>query len=589
MPDLTTNVAVGDPGHAGLHNAERTQINMVRAVRVHAGDPAFGGLTPNASGAAAANVAAINAALAFAYAYGGGEVVLPPQPYYVNGPISVPPLCELVGGARVTLNLDPASVPAQLARLVADPAWAPSSLAGVVEFRSKTPGGWADNTAHCGLRGVAVDCSGNSNVNLNGVQFVGPVYDPHLEDVFIWKSPHNGVHGVGQAESGITPTFAYHVRMRRVTVANPVNTGFNVVNFTDSSYMDCLAFSPGFHGWSVQNCGNSTWVGCRGEWSQGSGRGLNITGANGSLVFVGFTTDQNNQEGVRITAATTDGSNGGGIVFVGGKLHADGRTGSSSGMKVTGSSAPVLVCGLNVEVGTAAPTNGLSVDTSSNVVVTGSVLQGVVAAWVDGGGNSNVVRHGCLGLTGAPGSQASAPLADLPAGNNPLPQDQNLLAWTYDPVLQTGTTSPAAGVVLLARVMVRQTTTITNVLVSVVTAGSGLTAGQNFVGLYDSTGTLLSASADQSTPWASTGLKVAALSAPQLVQPGVYYLAVLANGTTPPLIARSTVQGSATVNAGAPAGAPRYATSGAAQTALPASISLAGAALTAAAWWGAVT
>lgn len=413
MPDLSTNVAVGDPDLPGILNATRAQVNMMRGVRVYAADPAFGGLVVNDASAAAANVATITAALAFAYAYGGGEVVLPPKPYYVSGPLSVPPRCELVGEARVTLNLDPNSVPAGLTRLIADAGWAPTSSAGVVEFRSRTPGGWSEPNAHCGLRGIAIDLSLNSDVDLNGVFFNGPVYDPHLEDVFIWKSPHNGVHAAGVTESGITPTFAYHVRMRRVTVANPVNTGFNVVNFTDSVYTECLAFSPGFHGWAVQNCSNSTWLGCRAEWSQGTGRGLNITGSNGGLTFVGFTTDQNNQEGVRITAATNDGSNGGGIVFVGCKLHADGRAGSSSGLKITGSSVPVLVSGLVVEVGSAAPTNGVSVDTSSNVLVTGSILQGITAAWVDGGGNSNIMRTTCMDATGAPGSQVLTPLANL--------------------------------------------------------------------------------------------------------------------------------------------------------------------------------
>src|SRR6185312_9531310 len=41
---------------------------------------------------------------------------------------------------------------------------------------------------------------------------------------------------------------------------------------------------------------------------------------------------------------------------------------------------------------------------------------------------------------------------------------------------------------------------------------SGLTSGQNFAAVYDNTGTRIGVTADQTTPWASTGLKQMALT-----------------------------------------------------------------------------
>lgn len=119
-------------------------------------------------------------------------------------------------------------------------------------------------------------------------------------------------------------------------------------------------------------------------------------------------------------------------------------------------------------------------------------------------------------------------------GSGFAPSDHGWIAWNYDASLQnTFNIALTAGQTYLALLPIRAACTITNVIVGVV-AGSGLTSGQNFAGLYNSAGTLLSATADQTTNWASTAIKVMALATPQAVTPGLYYVALLANGTTKP-------------------------------------------------------
>lgn len=367
------------------------------------------------------DTAAINAALSYVYTtYGGGIVILPvtDNGYLVSAPVTPPPYTFLVGQTAITLNLNLAAPPTAVSRLIASAAWAPSTTAGVVSFLSLTPGGWGENWASGGLRQIFIDGSQNSNTNLQGVQLTGPVYDVHLEDVFIWKAPHNGISASSQTESGITATFPYHQRYDRVTVANCGNSGFNLVNFTDSSFVNCLAFGSVGNGFALQNNSNSVFTACRSEWSSG-GRGWDVTGTSGSIVFTGCTTDQNFSEGLRIHAAAGQSAQGGGIIWTGGKLHLDGNGGTNpNGIKITGSTVPVTITGTNVESGQASslsyfPTNAVEIDTSSNVTVIGSVLQGVTSAWSDGGTNTVLTRIGCIGATGNAGSQTLTVLPNL--------------------------------------------------------------------------------------------------------------------------------------------------------------------------------
>lgn len=153
-------------------------------------------------------------------------------------------------------------------------------------------------------------------------------------------------------------------------------------------------------------------------------------------------------------------------------------------------------------------------------------------------------------VTGGGGSSA--------ASTTWQPSDHGLISWPYDPSVATsGTALPVAGTLYLVRLHVPTATTVTNLLGDVVTAGSGLTAGQCFAGLFQG-GTLLGTTADQSTAWATTGVKTMALTAPVAVAAGDVYVGVYYNGTTGPAFARSN--GNALSNVGLSGNTSRYAT-----------------------------
>lgn len=136
------------------------------------------------------------------------------------------------------------------------------------------------------------------------------------------------------------------------------------------------------------------------------------------------------------------------------------------------------------------------------------------------------------------------------------PSDSGLIAWAYDPVsASSASNQPAAGQVVGVKMRV-PAGTITNLWVGLNSAGSGLTAGQNFAGLYNSAGTLLSATADQSTAWTSGFTAVSmALTAAQVVAAGYVYVCWFANGTTIPKFqwANSANVLNANINTGATA------------------------------------
>lgn len=181
----------------------------------------------------------------------------------------------------------------------------------------------------------------------------------------------------------------------------------------------------------------------------------------------------------------------------------------------------------------------------------------------------------------------------VPRGAFPQPPDQGMVAWAYDPAqaVNTANNALASGVLTLIKVRLSAPATVASVLLQVTTGGSGLTAGQCLAGLYDSTGALVASTADQAAAWASTGVKTMALTAAAgrsltLLPAGIYYVALLAVGTTMPTLVRAS--GQAAINAGLVAGAYRFGTYGTAQTALPATLPLAGMGAGVVATWAAL-
>jgi hypothetical protein len=122
-----------------------------------------------------------------------------------------------------------------------------------------------------------------------------------------------------------------------------------------------------------------------------------------------------------------------------------------------------------------------------------------------------------------------------------------------------GTILTTAGSVFGSRIIVRRRVTVSTLVANVTVAGGTLTAGSTWGLLYSADGDLRGQTADQSTPWATAGLQTMALTAAGAgltLDPGIYWGAVVATGTTLPTFSRAAVGGasvalvSAQINAG---------------------------------------
>jgi len=167
------------------------------------------------------------------------------------------------------------------------------------------------------------------------------------------------------------------------------------------------------------------------------------------------------------------------------------------------------------------------------------------------------------------------------------PAKAGIVSWTYDPVFGSAGTALPTGNVHMQRFDLPASATVTNILIGISVAGATLTAGQNFAGLYNSSGTLLAQTADQTSAWGGTGLITMPLTAAQSLTAGTYYTALLTNGTTGPTVLRGLSLSALAnvVNLGFTATNARWATSGSGLTSLPGSVTMSSRTIQGTTWW----
>jgi hypothetical protein len=173
-------------------------------------------------------------------------------------------------------------------------------------------------------------------------------------------------------------------------------------------------------------------------------------------------------------------------------------------------------------------------------------------------------------------------------GNQWGPADQGLLAWSFDPSLAGFSSAPVGGSVYLIRVKLRRAATVSKVVLMTVAAGSGLTANQNYAGLYTASGTRVGVTASQSSAWTTANNTLSmSLTSSYSAAAGDYYVAFVSNGSTRPGFVCATTLGATRTpgNVSLSSGGYRYAIGATGQTSLPSSLSIASATPDANAYW----
>lgn len=155
------------------------------------------------------------------------------------------------------------------------------------------------------------------------------------------------------------------------------------------------------------------------------------------------------------------------------------------------------------------------------------------------------------------------------------PEEHGLVTWNYDPSQMSTVGTPVSGTVRMVRLPnFPQNVSITSLAFHVGTSATTPVAGQCFAGLYNFTGSLLAVTADLSTVVATAGSKVVPLTAPHAAVPGNYWVGLLFNAATPPALSCTATSSPTRVNFNLLPEQSRFADGPAAQTTLPALITM---------------
>jgi len=164
--------------------------------------------------------------------------------------------------------------------------------------------------------------------------------------------------------------------------------------------------------------------------------------------------------------------------------------------------------------------------------------------------------------------------------DKPVPEDNNLLAWTGDPNdaghVTAQSAAGVAGRVTLVRIKLRRPTLVSNIWIGLAGVDAGAALSNCYIGLYDVNGNRVAVSADISSSLSSGATpKALPMVTPYLAAPGFYFIALLLNGTwtTNSFTLKATGAGIST-NAGLSAPLLRLSNLLTGQTTLPTSVTL---------------
>lgn len=482
-----------------------------------------------------------------------------------------------------------------------------TGLAAII-MQDKEQGGYATEQGGQRIEDLNIDMSALTTGTADGILGSGLVRDVRITNTSVSFARGKGLHTVSYTRLDSSVNYPRGWQLSHVVADTGFDIGFAFNNLDDSIITDCLAVGNAGNGFFLAGLGEDHITNCRAVFNKNYG--FYVTGATfGNTLFTGISTDRNEYSGVKIDATGNFP-----ISFNGISLRRDGRNGNSgggsySGIEVDAATAPVIIDNLQVVpgvddngTGTNSPQYGLSA-TSSDVTVNSGQIWAATTP-LNSTTNTNFIISPYIQLaTGVVGSKvttfaggvqtAGYNLVANGGGTSPswqriaswIPGDHGMITWSADPgLINQVAILPTAGQVNLIKVHVPVATTITNIILSISTAGATLTSGQNFAALYSGAGALLSATADQSTSWATAAMKVIPLSTPQSVAVGDYYIAFYANGTTLPTF-RSGGSAGSIANANLSLAASRFGTADTGRTtSMPST--LAAIAATSVSWWG---
>lgn len=469
------------------------------------------------------------------------------------------------------------------------------------------------------IRGCFIDTTTNDaifiteNLGSNAVAVVGSVFGTVIQGCTVRNFGDCGVE-VGSGSVGTTVTGctfqgisnangnqgvlcrdAAHVTISNCTVSNLTKTGSNGVYIIDLNG-NCTDIN--INNVDVTNCGYGILaIGGTSPSAIGAAhKGINISGG---------TIDTTTADGIQLTNVSrfsitgTDVYNAGNQGISIGKFNtansgsvngtistctimnsSQATAGSFGGIEIFQNSADVTItaCRIGDDQGTKTQGYGIRIfdSTVSNIKISGCDLTngGTVANFSNAAGTTQGIEvYRCTGIS--PVGLRTAITRD---DNEPDAADHGLISWSYPARMATISSGvPVNGCLYLVAETPRNAFTTTKTYFSWASAGSGPTAGQNWIGWYDmATGTLRASVEISSLIGGTAGEQSPSWSASYSGPGGYYWKAYLFNCTTPPTMYRMPgAADNATFNAGIGTAANyMYCHNGSGLTALPSSLTL---------------
>ncbi len=470
-----------------------------------------------------------------------------------------------------------------------------SGFSGVAAIKmvSQTLGSYADRSCEQRIEGLTID-GNNIGTDLAGVKALGQVHGVYITDVKVQNMTGHGFWGATNSGDAVGPKQPFSWRMNRLVVENCGGDGYNFHTFTDTTMIDCQVIGCQGSGFVFTGFNGSILTNCRAEWCGEHGYDISCYSIN----MYGCSTDSNHKNGIYLHTTSTGGSNAH-MVIAGARLHRDGRNGypgvgggDYAAIQIDGHIVPTLISGVHTVVdvgddglGANRPQYAIRTTNSTCVTVTDGIFWGVDAGWVDNGGNTSLTYG--PNIVEATGNRNARVLSQTrpwtvnrdftaksinttgPALGMATPRSSNnFYCWTCDPLV-SGTTGSAMtmGVILLMKVSFPTIATISKAWFSVSAAAVTATAGQNFIGVFNSSGTLLG-SAGIDSQIGSTGSKSVNFSSSFSVDVGFGWIGVLVNASTAPQFHRASTVMLDSVNGNRSATNYRVATNGSGLTSM---------------------
>lgn len=581
---ITPPVIGQDPWGTDLNNGLLDLQAQISSLSVNVTDSTYGATGDGVTDDTVALQAALDAAYTDSATDPQGKTVyLPPGTYRTSAPLIVPPYVTLQGSyASRGTNIQKSSIKPL------------ASFAGtsIISMVDATTGGYL--TPSEGQRFVDLTLDGEDLPGTtSGILASGYVHGVVMHNVSIDDATDRGVQTTNNL--GLHP-YSWH--MDNVQVNDATLDGFRFTGMTDTTMIGCRTLGCGRRGYYLDGMANSTFTACRAEWS--GENGWYLTGSwgtgtgSGGAVWTACSTDRNDQNGILIDATGSSP-----MIFNGLNLRRDGRNANGGGggfaaMAVSSATVPVQVDSIAVFPGVDDDGSGVNspqigfISTGSTWVnVASGYLHAATTAFTDGGTNTSLQRGPGLGLaTGTTASPTRSTIepafvaGPLAVNSSSLgtvhPVNHNLVAWSSDPTGNANTTTLTGGTVYLTAVYVARSVSVTKVYLQINTPAVTPTAGQNFVGLYDSAGTRLATTDVSTDSGTTTGLLTVTIASTALTAGSFYWVGMVFNAATPPVITRGggTSGIASTINVGLTTSTYRYATNATVQTSLPATITL---------------